>query len=159
MTYQVPGIREKVPDTFVEVSPALAAERGVADGSWVHLVSRYGQVRVRVLVTDRVEGRQVYMPMNSSTSPVNRLTGSFTDPATHTPAYKETSVRMEVLAEATGESPLPKTNSRFGHPTPQRGVEVERKWKRPDFRMPGTPPAWLKGLPPKLPLAKPAARP
>jgi formate dehydrogenase major subunit len=64
---------------------------------------------------------------------------------------------MEVLAEAVGESPLPKTNSRFGHPTPQRGVEVERKWQRPDYRMPGTPPAWLKGVPPKLPLAKPAA--
>jgi len=157
MTYQVPGIREKVPDTFVEVSPELAAERGLVSGTWVRLTSRYGQVRVRVLVTDRVAGKQVYMPMNSSTSPVNRLTGSFTDPATHTPAYKETSVSMTALTEAVGESPLPKTNSRFGHPTPQRGVEVERKWKRPDYHLPGTPPAWLKGLPPKLPLAKPAA--
>jgi formate dehydrogenase major subunit len=37
----------------------------------------------------------------------------------------------------TGENPLPRINSRFGHPTPQRGVEVERKWKRSDYRMPG----------------------
>jgi formate dehydrogenase major subunit len=57
------------------------------------------------------------MPMNSTTSPVNLLTGSHTDPVTHTPAYKETAVRMEVLA-AAGESPLPRTNHRFGHPTP-----------------------------------------
>jgi formate dehydrogenase major subunit len=28
LTYRVPGIREKTPDTFVEVSPALAEERG-----------------------------------------------------------------------------------------------------------------------------------
>jgi formate dehydrogenase major subunit len=43
---------------------------------------------------------------------------------------------MEVLAEI-GDSPLPRINHRFGHPTPQQGVEVERKWKRPDYRTPG----------------------
>ena len=76
------------------------------------------------------------MPMNSTESPVNRLTSSNTDPVTHTPAYKEAVVRMRVLEE-TGESPLPRVNHRFGHPTPQRGVEVERKWQRPDYRLPG----------------------
>ena len=136
LTYRVDGIREKVPDTFVEVSPETAKERGIQSGTWVQLVSRYGQVRVRALVTDRVKGKELYMPMNSSESPVNRLTSSHTDRATHTPAYKETSVRLSVLPE-NGESPLPRVNSRFGHPTPQRGVEVERKWKRPDYRIPG----------------------
>ena len=29
MTYRVQGIREKTPDTFVEVSPELAKERGI----------------------------------------------------------------------------------------------------------------------------------
>jgi len=38
---------------------------------------------------------------------------------------------MKVLAEVGGES-LPRTNSPLGHPTPQNGVEVERKWKAPD---------------------------
>jgi formate dehydrogenase major subunit len=44
-------------------------------------------------------------------------------------------VRLKVLEH--GESPLPRINFRFGHPTPQQGVEVERKWKRRDYRMPG----------------------
>ena len=136
LTYRTEGIREKVPDTFVEVSPQLAEERGIQSGTWVQLISRYGQVRVRALVTDRVHGQELYMPMNSVESPVNRLTSSHTDPATNTPAYKETSVRMTVLTEV-GESPLPRINSRFGHPTPQKGVEVERKWKRPDYSPPG----------------------
>lgn len=136
MTYKSEGIREKTPDTFVEVSPELARERGIQSGTWVQLSSRYGQVRVRALVTDRVRGKELYMPMNSVESAVNRLTSSHTDPVTHTPAYKETSVRLRVLPEV-GESPLPRINHRFGHPTPQRGVEVERKWKRPDYRMPG----------------------
>jgi formate dehydrogenase major subunit len=136
LTYRTDGIRQKTPDTFVEVSPELAAARGVQSGTWVQLTSRYGRVRVRALVTDRVHGKEMYMPMNSVESPINRLTSSHTDPVTHTPAYKETSVKMTVLSEI-GESPLPRTNSRWGQPTPQDGVEVERKWKRADYRTPG----------------------
>jgi formate dehydrogenase major subunit len=138
MTYRAEGIRKKTPDTFVEVSPELAEERGIQSGTWVQLISRYGKVRVRALVTDRVQGRELYMPMNSTEAPVNNLTGSHVDKITHTPAYKETSVNMRVLE--SGENPLPRTNSRFGNPTPKKGVEVEQKWKRPDYRIPGTHP-------------------
>jgi formate dehydrogenase major subunit len=133
MTYCSDGIREKVPNVFVEVSPELAQERGVKSGTWVQIFSRYGRVRLRALVTDRVRGKELYMPMHSSQ--INTLTSSHTDKATHTPAYKETSVRMVVLPEI-GESPLPRVNSRFGHRTPQMGVLVERKWSRADYGFP-----------------------
>ncbi|HET6862910.1 MAG TPA: formate dehydrogenase subunit alpha, partial [Pyrinomonadaceae bacterium] len=136
LTYRTEGIREKTPDTFVEVSPELAQERGIQSGRFVQLTSRYGKVRVRAVVTDRVRGKQMYMPMNSTESPVNRLTSSYTDSVTHTPAYKEVSVKMTVLPEI-GDSPLPRTNSRWGTPTPQRGVEVDRKWNRSDYHLPG----------------------
>ncbi len=43
---------------------------------------------------------------------------------------------MLVLAPK-GESPLPRTNHRFGHPTPQHGAEVERKWQQPGYTFPG----------------------
>jgi len=36
LTYRTEGIRGETPDTFVEVSPELAAERGVQSGTWVH---------------------------------------------------------------------------------------------------------------------------
>src|SRR5947209_9246182 len=51
MTYKSVGIRSKTPDTFVEVSPALAAARGIADGTLVRLVSRHGALRIRAVVT------------------------------------------------------------------------------------------------------------
>ena len=70
---------------------------------------------------------------------MNLLTSNHSDKATHTPAYKEASVRMEALPEI-GESPLPRVNSRFGHPTPQNGLEIERKWKRSDYHLPGSQP-------------------
>ena len=136
MTYRTEGIREKTPCTFIEVSPELAGERGIRTGSWVQLTSPYGKVRAQAVITTRVTGKELYMPMNSVDEPVNRLTSSYTDRVTHTPAYKETSVQLKVLGEV-GENPLPKTNSRFGHPTPQTGVEVERKWKRDDYHQPG----------------------
>ena len=136
MTYRTEGIREKVPNTFVEVSPELAEDRGIQTGATVELTSRFGKLRVQAVVTDRVKGSELYMPMNSIDEPVNLLTSSCTDKVTSTPAYKEASVKLTVICE-NGASPLPPSNSRFGHPTPQRGVEVERKWKRSDYRQPG----------------------
>jgi len=139
MTYRSQGIRDITPRTFVEVSPELATERGLTSGRHVQLTSPYGQLRVQVLVTDRVQGKQLYMPMNSTKEPVNKLTGSHTDRATHTPAFKETSVQMSVLPEQ-GENPLPRQNFRYGKRNPLPGVEVERKWARADYYLPGTRP-------------------
>jgi formate dehydrogenase major subunit len=92
-----------------------------------------------VLVTDRVQGKELYMPMNSVLEPVNKMTSSHLDRATHTPAFKELSVQMIILPES-GPGPLPKENFRFGHRTPQEGVEVEMKWQRADYYLPGTKP-------------------
>jgi formate dehydrogenase major subunit len=92
---------------------------------------------VQVLVSDRVQGKQLYMPINSILEPVNRLTSDKVDRDTHTPAFKETAVNMVVLGEV-GTSPLPRENFRFGKRTPQSGVEVERKWKQPAYWIPGT---------------------
>ena len=136
MTGRVAGIQHSVPEVFVEVSPELAAERQVQDGSWVQLISRHGRIKLQALVTDRVQGNQLFMPMNSTDAAVNRLTGGHTDLTTHTPAYKETAVRMVVLPEV-GATPLPRTNHRYGHPTPLPGVMVEQKWRRDDYVMPG----------------------
>ncbi len=137
MTYRTAGIKEITPNNFVEVSPELAAERGLTSGRYVQLTSPHGKVRVQVLVSNRVEGKQLYMPLNSVTEPVNQLTSSFTDRSTHTPAFKETAVSMTVLPEQ-GDNPLPRKNFRYGTRTPQDGLEVERKWSRPDYHVPGS---------------------
>jgi len=140
MSNQIAGIKAMTPTTFLEVSPELAAERGLSSGTLVRLESPYGFVRVKVLVTERVQGKQMYMPMNSVLEPVNKMTSSHVDRATHTPAYKELSVKMTVL-EDKGESPLPRRNFRFGQRTPTSGVEVEKKRARLDYHVPGSRPA------------------
>jgi formate dehydrogenase major subunit len=135
LTARVPGIREKVPSTFVEVSPELARERGIEDGMLVRIVSPYGAVKMRAVVTDRVSGKELYIPMYSpkDEEAVNLLTSSESDTATHTPAFKEMNVRLEVL-EFKGPSPIVKGNPRLGQPNPKPGVEVEKKWAREDYQ-------------------------
>jgi formate dehydrogenase major subunit len=138
MTYRTPGIKRMTPINFVEVSPELAHEKDLKSGRMVRLRSPYGEATVPVVVTDRVEGQQLYMPLNSVLQPVNKLTGSQVDRATHTPAYKEISVEMTILDDAQSvPHPLPPENFRHGSPTPQAGVEVERKWMRRDYKIPG----------------------
>lgn len=134
MTNKSAGIQAKVPDVFVEVSPELAKERGICDGSQVRLISPFGAVKLTALVTDRVRANELYLPMNSTDkeSAINFLTGPAVDARTNTPAYKQTKVRMEVLG-ACAAPPLPKTNPRNKKRHPQNGAEVERKWKRPGY--------------------------
>ncbi len=131
-TGQGPRIASQLPYWFVEVSPDLAAERDIQDGSWVRLVSRRGAVKLRAVVTDRVHGRQLYLPIHHEKPAANALTGDHHDPDVNTPAYKETAVRLEVLGER-GEPPLKRNNYRYGHRTPRPGVQVENKWARQDY--------------------------
>ncbi|MFK4436467.1 formate dehydrogenase subunit alpha [Paenibacillus sp. RC21] len=134
LTTKSPGIQLKLPSVFVEVSPELAEERGVKDGSLVRLESPYGAVKLRVLITDRMHGTDVYVPMHSSShdSAVNLLTGGAFDVITNTPAYKQNKVRMHIL-EVDGQNPLPRINPRYKQRHPQNGVEVDRKWNRPGY--------------------------
>ncbi|NKQ21799.1 formate dehydrogenase subunit alpha [Brevibacillus laterosporus] len=134
MTNKSKGIQYKVPEVFVEVPPELACERGVKDGSLVRLVSPYGAIKLRAVVTNRVQGKELYVPMNSVScdNAINILTGNIGDIRTQTPAYKQTKVRLEVL-EQNGENPLPKNNPRNAKRNPQLGVQVDRKWARTDY--------------------------
>lgn len=134
MTYRSEGLTHKVPHPWLEISLELAKERGLDDGALVELTSPHGKTQVRVIVTERVKGNELYLTMNTSEdiNAVNRLTSSYHDIVTHTPAYKETGVKMTVI-ETNGEPPLPKHNHRYGNRVPQLSVKVEEKWKRLDF--------------------------
>lgn len=134
MTDKSKGILSKLPETFVEVSPKLAKERGLEDGSTVRLVSPYGALKLPVIVTDRVKDNELFLPMNSTKkeTAINFLTGPAVDQRTNTPAYKQTKVRMEVLKDHV-KRPLPKSNPRDKKRTPQSGIEVDRKWARDGY--------------------------
>jgi formate dehydrogenase major subunit len=65
-TYKSKGISEKTPEVFLEVSPELASERGLRNGTLVRLTSPFGNVKVKCTITNRVKGKEVYLPMNDT---------------------------------------------------------------------------------------------
>jgi formate dehydrogenase major subunit len=94
MSRQLPYLSELQPELFVEVSPELAAARGLRHMDWAHVITSRTAVEARVFVTDRmmplrVDGRvvhQVWMPYHwaqrglTTGDVVNDLIGAFVDP-------------------------------------------------------------------------------
>jgi formate dehydrogenase major subunit len=65
MSRTVPYLAELQPEFFCEVSPQLAAERGLEHGGWATIITARQAVEARVLVTERlkpvtVQGRPVH---------------------------------------------------------------------------------------------------
>ncbi|MDC3413239.1 formate dehydrogenase subunit alpha [Aquibacillus sp. 3ASR75-11] len=138
MTYKSTAISSKIPNAFIEVSPELAEERGINEGAKVRLTSESGEVTGLVHITDRVRGKELFIPLNDNgKTAVNYLTNNNVDKDTNTPSYKEIAVKMDVLKQK-GKSPLKSNNYRRGNPQPQIGVQVERKWDREDYIFPGS---------------------
>jgi formate dehydrogenase major subunit len=54
MSRTVPYLAELMPEAFVEVSPALAAERGLEHGDWATVVTSRAAIEARVMVTPRL---------------------------------------------------------------------------------------------------------
>jgi formate dehydrogenase major subunit len=97
MTRWLPYLSELQPEFFCEVSPELAAERGLEHLGWATIVTARAAVEARVLVTERmvtltVDGRrlhQVGLPYHwggnglSSGDSANDLIGMSLDPNVH----------------------------------------------------------------------------
>jgi formate dehydrogenase major subunit len=54
MSRFTPYLSELQPEMFCEVSPALAAERGLVHGDWATIITARNAIEARVLVTDRI---------------------------------------------------------------------------------------------------------
>jgi formate dehydrogenase major subunit len=59
MSRWLPRLAELQPEPFVELSPELATEKGIANLDWVRISSPRGQVRAKALVTRRLRPLQV----------------------------------------------------------------------------------------------------
>jgi formate dehydrogenase major subunit len=66
MSRTVPYLAELQPEFFCEVSPQLAAERGLEHGSWATIITARQAVEARVMVTERIkplriQGRDMHL--------------------------------------------------------------------------------------------------
>ena len=98
MTMRESGILDKQEDPFFEISPEDAADLGVAEGDWVRLVSRRGELEARAAIGDRVYPGLVWMALHFAQAKVNWLTHDVGDPLIGTPEYKVSAVRLEPVS-------------------------------------------------------------
>jgi formate dehydrogenase major subunit len=90
-------LSELQPELFMEISPELAAERGVGHLSWAHIVTARAVIEARVLVTDRLTPlrigdrtvHQIWLPYHwgsdglTTGDVVNDITPMVVDPNVH----------------------------------------------------------------------------
>ena len=86
------------PIPFIEINPDLAAELGVQRGEYVRLVSRRSDAVVMAQPTQRVPKNMVFLPFHYHDC-ANRLTLGLLDPHSRQPAYKQSAVRIESIAD------------------------------------------------------------
>jgi formate dehydrogenase major subunit len=106
MSRWTPYLAELQPELFCEVSPELAAERGLEHAGWATLVSARGVVEARVMVTERmtpltVDDRiihQIGMPYHwgpngyAKGDSMNELSAMTLDPSSHIQEVKSLAV-------------------------------------------------------------------
>ncbi|OCC23003.1 formate dehydrogenase subunit alpha [Croceicoccus estronivorus] len=81
-------------EDLLEIHPADADNRGLADGDWARLASRTGETTLRVKVTDRVAPGVVYTTFHHPATQANVVTTDYSDWATNCPEYKVTAVQV-----------------------------------------------------------------
>ena len=88
------GIDYLLSEESLEVHPADARLWGFADGEFVKMASRRGEIQIKVRVTDRSPQGTVFTSFSFASVPVNVLTGSGYDPVTETAELKVCAVRL-----------------------------------------------------------------
>ncbi len=86
------------PIPFIEINPDLCAELGIRRGEYVRLVSRRSDAIVMAQPTGRVPKNMVFLPFHFHDC-ANRLTLGLLDPHSRQPAYKQSAVRVEKIAD------------------------------------------------------------
>jgi formate dehydrogenase major subunit len=109
MSRWTPYLAELQPEFFCEVSPELAAERGLVHAEWATIVSARGAVEARVMVTDRmtplqIDGRTVHqigMPYHwgpngyARGDSMNELSAMSLDPSSHIQEVKVLTIDVQ----------------------------------------------------------------
>jgi len=91
------GIDYLLPEESLEVHPDDCAAWGFTDGQLVRLISRRGEVEMKVQSTDRSPRGTVFCSFSFADVAVNNLTGSGYDPVTQTAELKVCAIKVEAV--------------------------------------------------------------
>lgn len=94
MTRKSPGINEKAPECFVEISSKDAEKFGLKDQTMVDIASRRGSIHARLKVSDMAVDGTLFIPFHFAEAAANKLTNAELDPISGIPEYKVCAVKL-----------------------------------------------------------------
>ena len=100
-----PRLGQHLPEPYVEIHPADAAQADLTDGGFARLATDLGQCILKVVVSERQQRGMLFAPIhwsaeNSASGRVGALVAPFTDPFSGQPENKATPVAIEAFAFA-----------------------------------------------------------
>jgi formate dehydrogenase major subunit len=84
-----------LPEETADISIQDAKRQGIADGDYVRVRSRRGEVTVKARITEEVPPGMVWMAFHFREGNANWLTNPVFDPITQTAEYKACAVNLE----------------------------------------------------------------
>ena len=95
MTMKTPGLNERAPACFVEISREDAAVYGVGEGDMLRVRSRRGEIEAAAKVSEMAVKGTVFIPFHYAAAAANRLTHAALDPIAKIPELKVCAVAIE----------------------------------------------------------------
>jgi len=94
MTRRTPSLG-LAPNDALEIHPDDARSSEIGDGDAVWVESRWGRIRARAHISDRIAPGTLFLSFHHPETHTNALTGPQRDPLSQCPEYKVTAVRLE----------------------------------------------------------------
>jgi anaerobic selenocysteine-containing dehydrogenase len=97
MTRNSPALHKEVKESYVELNPADAAEKGIVEDEKIKISSRRGEIEARAKLTTKVDKGVIFIPFHFVEGAANVLTNPALDPVAKIPEYKVCSVKVEKI--------------------------------------------------------------
>ncbi len=98
MTRNCPHLDAEIREGFLELNPEDADTFDISEGDEVKVASRRGEVKIKAMVTDRVNPGVLFLPFHFLENDVNALTNPAFDPIAKIPEFKVCAVKLEKAA-------------------------------------------------------------
>ena len=103
ITRRADSLLARSPELTVGMNPADGDKYGIADGEWIRVRSRRGDLEARAVYTERQRVGEIFVPfVKLQEHAANFLTNAALDPNSRIPEYKVCAVRVDTVGEDRG---------------------------------------------------------
>jgi formate dehydrogenase alpha subunit len=95
MTRKIDVLNKEAPTGYVNIHPEDAKKLGIAEGEWLNVSSRRGEISIQANISTEVKPGIVFIPMHFSECAVNTLTDRKFDAIAKIPGFKVCAVNIK----------------------------------------------------------------